>query len=245
MAWHDVECASYAADLPLWRELARAAPRARARARLRDRPGGAGPGARAGHEVTALDSEPALVAELARRARARGLRVDARHARTPARFALGSASSRWSIAPMQVVQLLGGADGPRAPCSSACRAHLAPGGMVAVALADPFEGFGDRRRPSTAAGRARGGRAGCSRASRWRCASVPGAAWPIDRLRQVGLARRGARRGARHASASTTLRPRSSEHEAAAAGLRAVGRRQVPPTARPRRQHGRAARGGG
>ena len=46
VAWHDVECSSYAADLPLWRELAEQRPRAAARPRRGHRPGGAGPGAR-------------------------------------------------------------------------------------------------------------------------------------------------------------------------------------------------------
>ena len=41
VAWHDVECASYAADLPLWRELAEAGGRCGARPRLRHRPRGA------------------------------------------------------------------------------------------------------------------------------------------------------------------------------------------------------------
>ena len=72
--WHDVECAAYDIDLPLWRELAEEA----------DGPIldiGAGTGrvaldlARRGHDVTAIDSDPELVAELAGRARARGMRV--------------------------------------------------------------------------------------------------------------------------------------------------------------------------
>jgi SAM-dependent methyltransferase len=136
VAWHDVECASYTADLALWRELAA------------ERPGpvldlGCGAGrvaldlAGLGHEVTALDSDPALVRELARRARDRGLRVecvtaDARSFALPTTFAL-------AIAPMQVVQLLGGAQGRRAALESV-RRHLVPGGLLAAALADPFEG---------------------------------------------------------------------------------------------------------
>ena len=66
--WHDVECGTYTADLPLWRRLAR------------DSGGptldvGAGTGrvaldlARAGERVTALDLDAELLAELARRAR--------------------------------------------------------------------------------------------------------------------------------------------------------------------------------
>ena len=60
VAWHDVECGGYRADLPLWRELARAEA-----GPVLDV--GAGTGrvaldlARAGHSVTALDREPELL----------------------------------------------------------------------------------------------------------------------------------------------------------------------------------------
>jgi SAM-dependent methyltransferase len=131
-----VECASYEADLPLWRELA-----AEADGPILDL--GCGTGrvaldlAGRGHDVTGLDSEPALTAALATRARERGLRVrsetaDARSIQLDRTFDL-------AIAPMQVVQLLGGIDGRRAMLDSA-RRHLEPGGLLAIALADPFEG---------------------------------------------------------------------------------------------------------
>jgi len=133
--WHDVECASYSADLGVWRALA-------------DECGGelvdigCGTGrvaldlAALGHDVTALDSDPALVAALASRARERDLRVrtsvgDARS------FELGRTVAL-AIAPMQVVQLLGGEPG-RAALLRHVRAHLEPGGVFAAALADPFE----------------------------------------------------------------------------------------------------------
>jgi SAM-dependent methyltransferase len=137
--WHDVECAAYDLDLPLWRVLAKEA----------DGPIldiGAGTGrvaidlARHGHDVTALDSDPDLLHELAARARKRNLRVptaaaDARSFELGHQYAL-------AIAPMQVVQLLGGERGRRA--ALACiRRHLRPGGIFAAALADPFEGIPD------------------------------------------------------------------------------------------------------
>lgn len=133
--WHQVECASYSADLPLWRELAR------------ERGGpvldiGCGAGrvaldlAAVGHEVTGLDSDADLVGFLGECAGERGLSVrtaagDVRSFSFGTRFPL-------AIAPMQVVQLLGGAPGRRAMLDAA-RAHLEPDGLLAVALADPFE----------------------------------------------------------------------------------------------------------
>jgi len=135
VAWHDVECASYAADLPLWRELA--ADHGDPVLDL-----GCGTGrvaldlAGRGHAVTGLDSDPELVAELARRARERGLAVaavtgDIRSLSLGAEFPL-------VIAPMQVVQLLGGRDG-RAVMLRSVSEHLSPAGRLAIAIADPFE----------------------------------------------------------------------------------------------------------
>ena len=137
--WHDVECAAYEVDLPLWRRLA-------------DEAGGpildigAGTGrvaidlASRGHDVTAIDTDAELVHELATRARQRDLRL--RTATTDARsFELGREYAL-AIAPMQVFQLLGGTDGRRAALGCV-RRHLPSGGLFAAALADPFEGIPD------------------------------------------------------------------------------------------------------
>jgi SAM-dependent methyltransferase len=135
--WHDVECAAYDLDLPLWRELAEQAGGA-----ILDV--GAGTGrvaldlARRGYEVTAVDADPELVHELGTRARAHGLRVRAAVADARS-FELGHEFSL-AIAPMQVVQLLGGERGRRAALA-AIRRHLKLGGVFAAALADPFEGI--------------------------------------------------------------------------------------------------------
>ena len=133
--WHDVECASYAADLPLWRALAdeRAGP-------VLDL--GCGTGrvaldlAARGHQVTGLDADHALVRELVERARALDLPARA-HPGDVRSFEL-DASFALAIAPMQVAQLLGGASG-RGAMLAAVRRHLEPGGLLGVALADPFD----------------------------------------------------------------------------------------------------------
>jgi SAM-dependent methyltransferase len=135
-AWHDVECASYGADLPLWRELAdeRGSP-------VLDV--GAGTGrvaldlAAHGHRVVALDADPELAEVCASRARERDLPVRS-HTADARSFDLGTLFPL-AILPMQVAQLLGGPAG-RASMLAAVRAHLEPGGLLAVALADPFGG---------------------------------------------------------------------------------------------------------
>lgn len=129
--WHDIECGTYAEDLPLWRELA-----AEAGGAVLDV--GAGTGrvsldlARAGHEVVALDIEPELLAVLAHRAGTLPVTTVAADARD---FALGRCFAL-ILAPMQTAQLLGGEiEG----FARSCAAHLAPRGTLAVALANPPE----------------------------------------------------------------------------------------------------------
>jgi SAM-dependent methyltransferase len=135
--WHDVECASYDADLALWRELAAAEP-----GPILDV--GAGTGrvtldlAAHAYAVVALDIDAELLAELRRRAAARGLAVETVVA-DAADFELPGRRFGLILAPMQTVQLLGPAG--RAGFLRAARAHLAPGGLVACALADAFEAF--------------------------------------------------------------------------------------------------------
>lgn len=133
--WHDVECGRYDADVPLWRELAAAA-----HGPVLDV--GAGTGrvaidlARRGHEVVALDIDPQLLQELERRATGLSVETIVADARS---FSLPGRSFPLIIAPMQTVQLLGSAG--RMSFLHAARAHLAPGGRVACALADAFDPF--------------------------------------------------------------------------------------------------------
>jgi len=134
-AWHDVECASYAADLATWRSLA-----ASHGGPVLDL--GCGTGrvaldlAARGHAVTGVDADPELVRVLAARAGAWNLAVDAVAADVRS-LDLG-ATYPLAVAPMQVVQLLGGAGG-RAAMLARVLSHLEPGGLLAVALADPFD----------------------------------------------------------------------------------------------------------
>ena len=133
--WHDLDCGGYEADLDLWRELA-----AQAHGPVLDL--GAGTGrvtvdlARRGHEVVAVDSDAELLAAL--RGRVGGLTVDVvcadlRELDLGRRFSL-------VLVPMQTVQLLGGAQG-RAPFLEGARAHVAEGGLLAMAIADELQEY--------------------------------------------------------------------------------------------------------
>jgi SAM-dependent methyltransferase len=129
VTWHDVEHGSYDADLPLWRELAAAAGGSILEL-------GAGTGrvaadlAANGHELVALDTDPDLLAELAERATSViTVQADARSFALNTEFAL-------ILAPMQLVQILGGHEGRIAMLESV-HAHLRPGGCFAAALSDP------------------------------------------------------------------------------------------------------------
>jgi SAM-dependent methyltransferase len=136
--WHDVENGSYAGDLALWRELAAAAA-----GPILDLGAGTGRVARdlhaAGHSVHALDSDPELLASL--RERAPGVATVEADART---FALEELYEL-ILAPMQLVQILGGATERRAMLGRVHR-HLVPGGRFAAALADPYEALAEEDR---------------------------------------------------------------------------------------------------
>jgi SAM-dependent methyltransferase len=132
VVWHDVECGAYTADLPLWRRLA-----GDACGPVLDV--GAGTGrvaldrARAGHEVTALDVDADLLAELERRADGlpvRTLLADAADFDAGTSFAL-------VVVPMQTIQLLPARSG----FFASARRAVAPGGLVALAISERLEPF--------------------------------------------------------------------------------------------------------
>lgn len=136
--WHDLECGTYDVDEALWRELAHGA-----RGPVLDV--GAGTGrvaldlAAHGIDVTALDLDPVLLGALRERAATRGLTVPTVCADASS-FALPGARFHLVIVPMQTLQLLPGPEA-RAGFLRSARAVLAPGGLVACALADAMDAF--------------------------------------------------------------------------------------------------------
>ena len=143
--WHDIECGGYDADLPLWRELADARGRAGARRRRGHRARGARPRAPRARGRRARPRRRA--ARRAARARPRGLPVEtvrrrrARLRRSDRRFALDHRADADDPAARRRRRAA------RASCARA-RAHLAPGGLLAAALADALEALRRRARPS-------------------------------------------------------------------------------------------------
>jgi len=135
--WHDVECCSYDADLELWRELA-----ATHGGPILDV--GAGTGrvtldlARRGHEVVALDLDQAFLDVLRQRADSEGVHVET-VAADAGDFDLHRRDFAIVMAPMQTVQLLRPAG--RLGFLRSARAHVASGGLVAIALADALDCF--------------------------------------------------------------------------------------------------------
>jgi SAM-dependent methyltransferase len=129
-AWHDAENGSYAADLRLWERLAR------------EHPGGvvdlgAGTGrvslhlAASGHAVTAVDSDPALLAVLSDRATDRGLEIETVCCDV---CSLELADSHpLVLAPMQLLHILGG-ESRRRQALAGVAAHLRPGGRLCAAV---------------------------------------------------------------------------------------------------------------
>lgn len=143
--FHDAECGGYAADLPLWLALA-------------DTTGGpildlgAGTGrvslmlAAAAHDVTAIDFDPDLLAELGRRAAAVRLTVRTHTAdlRTLADgFPAASADAALILIPMQTIQLLGGAAGRRAMFAGAAEVAR-PNAELVISVVTEVEAFDGR-----------------------------------------------------------------------------------------------------
>jgi SAM-dependent methyltransferase len=218
IAWHDAECGSYTADLPLWEELAAAAG-----GPVLDV--GAGTGrvalhlARAGFPVTALDIDGELLAELERRADDAGVRVP-----TIVAGATDFDASGFALVavPMQTIQLLG----DRAAFLECARRALVPGGLVALAIAtelETFEGGGHLPDPDVLL---RDGLRFVSQPTAVR--AVPGAT-RIERVRQT-IGPHGERDSAPDAIELAVLTVEALEAEGAAAGLRPEPARTIAAT---------------
>ena len=219
--WDDVEHGSYSADLGLWSELAAG------RGPVLDLGCGAGRVAlhlaREGHEVWAMDNEEDLIAALDERAGEAGLAVrtvvgDVRDFDLDASFGL-------IVAPMQLVQLMRGADERVAMLSGVCR-HLAPGGLFAAAVMDPPLVWGDAEEGSLPDVRERGA---------WVFSSLPlgvrldGPQLVIERLRQK-VSPSGELSELRDEIRLDVVEPERLEAEAEAAGLVAVDRIPIAAT---------------
>lgn len=223
MIWHDLECAGYTADLRIWRELAE-----RAGGPVLDL--GAGTGrvtldlAQRGHALTALDSDPELLDELARRAEEGGLEVrcirgDARSLPETEPFAL-------AIAPMQFLQIMGG-PAERGRLLSGVADGLAPGGVFAAAVTDLDEAVATEDAAPPLPDVAESGR--------WVFSSIPLDVRPhprgilVEWLRQK-VSPAGELTEERHTQVLEELGPDRLEREAAEHGLRVEERRDVAPT---------------
>ena len=224
VVWHDIECGGYRQDLGVWLRLAR------------EHGGpvldvGAGTGrvtlelARAGVPVIALDADAALLDELSRRAA--GLPGEVRTVHADARsFTLGERVPL-IVVPMQTIQLLGGADGRRAFLERAAAA-LAPGGAVAIAIAERFEEFivGDGEAGPMPDMREVDGVVYCSRPIAVR---RDGPQYVLERVRET-VDPAGRRDVAEDRIALDLLSAGTLEREAVAAGLPARGTATIAPT---------------
>lgn len=228
--WHDVENSAYAADLPLWEELA-------------ERCGGpvlelgCGTGrvalhlARRGHEVIGLDLDPALLAVLRERASdsrhsgvgsesealVRPLLADARD------FELASPASL-VLAPTHLLQLLPDAE-ERAKCLRCIGAALRPGGLLAAAIIEEMP-EPDGAPPPLPDVREVDGWVYSSLAVE---AAIGPGEIVVRRLRQT-VSPDGSLSEEPNEIRIATFRAESLEREAAAFGLVPAGRRVIPPT---------------
>jgi SAM-dependent methyltransferase len=214
--WHDVECGGYEADLTLWDELAEGA--------ILDV--GAGTGrvalhlAHQGHDVTALDIDDGLLAELRAQAAQEGVTV----ATITADAAAFASERRFDLiaVPMQTIQLL-----PERGGFFACaRRALKPGGRVALAIAtdlEPYDGAPPLPPPDV------GSEDGWTYISQPVAIRIEGERVHIERIRErVGPA--GERFMTDDVITLSVVTPGGLAEEAAEHGLEAVELRHIPET---------------
>ena len=219
--WQDVEFGSFAADLPLWEELAAAAG-----GPVLELGGGSGRVAlhlaRAGTEVIAVERDAELAAALEARAEGLPLSVitaDLVNAEHPV--------ARLAIGPLQVIQLLDAAERARALAGLA--GALERGGICALALVDESTLVERGAAPSPV-------RPDMRELDGWVFSSEP--LWvqvSDDVLRMRRLRERVSPGGDLvrkvHDDVLHRLSPEQLEAEGATAGLRPAGRRTIPSSA--------------
>jgi len=228
--WHDIECGAYAADLPLWRKLARDACGERGCDLLEL---GCGTGrvslALAGRKrhISAIDVDPELVTVLRGRAAERGVPVEAAVADARS-FELGRRFDL-VLAPMQLVQLLAD-ERERLAMLRCVAAHLHAGAAVALALLEVEEEWSAALEQAPLPD--------MREVDGWVYASRPvavrrvrsGAAIELDRVRQA-ISPRGEVRQTLSRVRLEIVTPERLEHEGRRAGLVPQRRRRVRPTA--------------
>jgi SAM-dependent methyltransferase len=228
VVWHELECGSYRADLPLWRELA---SRAAGGGSARVLEVGAGAGrvaldlARAGHRVTALDIDPELLDALKGHAGGAGVEVVCADART---FDLARGDFDLCVVAMQTVQLLGGSD-ERVAFLRRARAHLRERGTLALAIVtevEPFDCADGEAGPSAEIARVRGALY-VSRATR---VCVGAERMVIERERRIVPERRAAEVTERSVVELHRVDAPELEREAIEAGLRCDCSTELAPT---------------
>ncbi len=217
--WHEVECGGYAADLELWDRLAREAA-----GPVLELGSGAGRVtlhlARHGRAVWALDRDEQLIEALLENASREGLAVHAVSA--DARTMALRESFELIIAPMQLVQMLGGSEG-RLRAMERASSHLAPSGRLAAAIVE---------HPAAAVEGATEGLPDVRERDGWVLSSLPtvvptgDGGLEIRRLRQA-VSPAGDLSTEEHTDHLESLDARALEAEAAMAGLAFQERREV------------------
>jgi SAM-dependent methyltransferase len=129
--WHDLECGSYDADLPLWEELTGEG------VSVLDLGSGTGRVSihlsRRGRDITAVDRDATLLEAL--KLRATKLDLDIATVNADVRELDLGRQFDVVLAPMQLLQLMRGAEEQQALLKRAAR-HVRPGGIFAAALMD-------------------------------------------------------------------------------------------------------------
>lgn len=217
--WHDVECGAYAADLPLWEELA-----ARSEGPVLEL--GCGTGrvtlhlARRGHRTIGLDRDHELLAAL----ESRGADLPLSTVEADARAFEIDEPVSLVLAPTHLLQLLPEAE-QRAECLRSVAAALEPGGLLAAAIIESMP-EPDGAPPPLPDVREVDGWVYSSMAIE--AAVAPGEI-VVRRLRQR-VAPDGSLSEEPNEVRIATFSAEQLEAEAAAFGLLPAGRREIPPT---------------